>query len=148
MNNETLLDKAVQNLNCATIIFNSNLVQDEVYLNYVGYHLQQAVELSIKYTLENNGVEYNKTHDIEQLIQFANYNGVDLLLTEYIYEKAEMFSIWEAKTRYIKNYRLEKNKVATALNEVKQYIDELVRQNEICVEKDNTITDDYDDYNY
>ena len=60
MNNETLLDKAVQNLNCATIIFNSNLVQDEVYLNYVGYHLQQAVELSIKYTLENNGVEYNK----------------------------------------------------------------------------------------
>ena len=54
--NETLLDKAIQNLNCAMVIYNSELIEDEAYLNYVGYHLQQAVELSIKNTLEMSGI--------------------------------------------------------------------------------------------
>lgn len=59
-NNETLLDKSIQNLNYAKILYSSELTLDEAYLNYVGYHLQQAVELSIKYMLEMNGVEYSK----------------------------------------------------------------------------------------
>ncbi len=53
MKNQTLLDKAMQNLYCAKALFQS-LGNDEVYLNYVGYHLQQAVEMSIKYNLELN----------------------------------------------------------------------------------------------
>lgn len=80
--NETLLDKAIQNLNCAITIYNSELIKDEAYLNYVGYHLQQAVELAIKYTLEMCGIEYSKTHDIEQLIQLANSYDIDLAITE------------------------------------------------------------------
>lgn len=126
--NETLLDKAIQNLNCAITIYNSELIEDEAYLNYVGYHLQQAVELSIKHTLEMNGVEYSKTHDIEQLIQLANTNNVNLSITDYIDDKSEMLSSWEAKTRYIKNYTLEKRKVATAMTEVKKYIDNLAKK--------------------
>lgn len=43
----------MQNLYCAKALFQS-LGNDEVYLNYVGYHLQQAVEMSIKYNLELN----------------------------------------------------------------------------------------------
>ena len=121
-NNETLLDKAVQNLNCAKILYNSELLEDEAYLNYVGYHLQQAVELSIKYILEMNGIEYSKTHDIEQLIQLASESNVDLYISDYIYDKAEMFSSWEAKTRYIMNYKLEKRKVSNAIIEVEKYI--------------------------
>ena len=127
--NETLLDKAVQNLNCAKTLYNSELIFDEAYLNYVGYHLQQAVELSIKYMLEINGVEYSKTHDIEQLIQLAKNNNVELYISNYIYEKAEMFSSWEAKTRYIMNYKLEKNKVSTAIIEVEKYMNVLLDKN-------------------
>ena len=124
-NYETLLDKAIQNLNCAEIIYNSELIHDEAYLNYVGYHLQQAVELSLKHMLEMNGVEAIRTHEIEQIIQLAKERNVDLMLTKFIYERAEMFTSWEAKTRYIKNYKLEHNKVAEAIKEVRIYIDTL-----------------------
>ena len=85
---ETLLDKAKQ--------------------NYVGYHLHQAVEIAIKYELSIHAVPYQKIHDITQLIQLANQNGVDLDLPEYIDEHSEMFTLWESRTRYIINYRLEK----------------------------------------
>lgn len=134
-NYETLLDKAIQNLNCAEIIYSSELIHDEAYLNYVGYHLQQAVELSLKHMLEMNGVEAIRTHEIEQIIQLAKERNVDLMLTKFIYERAEMFTSWEAKTRYIKNYKLEHNKVAEAIKEVRIYIDTLSKAK--LVEQDN-----------
>lgn len=110
MNNETLFDKAKQNLKVAESIYSTIAINDEAYLNYVGYHIQQALELSIKYMLEMNGVNYPKTHDIDQLIRLANINNVELYLNEYIDDHSEMFSLWEARTRYILNYRLEKEK--------------------------------------
>lgn len=140
---ETLYDKAVQNLNCAVILYNSDLSSDEAYLNYVGYHIQQAVELSMKFILEENGIEYKYSHDIEQIIQLAQENNVDLFVTDYIYDKAEMFSSWEAKTRYIKNYKLERNKVSKAITEVNKYFDIIDKHRELFMDKD--ITDDHND---
>lgn len=123
MNNETLFDKAKQNLKVAESIYSTIATNDEAYLNYVGYHIQQALELSIKYMLEMNGVNYPKTHDIDQLIRLANINNVDLYLNEYIDDHSEMFSLWEARTRYILNYRLEKRKIERSLTETKSYLD-------------------------
>ena len=123
MNNETLFDKAKQNLRVAESIYSTIAINDEAYLNYVGYHIQQALELSIKYMLEMNGVNYPKTHDIDQLIRLANINNVDLYLNEYIDDHSEMFSLWEARTRYILNYRLEKRKIERSLTETKSYLD-------------------------
>ena len=119
MNNETLFDKAKQNLKVAESIYSTIAINDEAYLNYVGYHIQQALELSIKYMLEMNGVNYPKTHDIDQLIRLANINNVEL----YIDDHSEMFSLWEARTRYILNYRLEKRKIERSLTETKSYLD-------------------------
>lgn len=140
-NNETLFDKAIQNLNCAKIIYNSDLIEDEAYLNYVGYHLQQAVELAIKNELELNGIEYNKTHDIEQLIELANEYDIDLKITNYIDDKAEMFSSWEAKTRYIKNYKLEKRKVSRAIVEVEKFIDDIIKQETLTQDNKKNMQD-------
>ena len=123
MNNETLFDKAKQNLKVAESIYSTIAINDEAYLNYVGYHIQQALELSIKYMLEMNGVNYPKTHDIDQLIRLANINNVELYLNEYIDDHSEMFSLWEARTRYILNYRLEKRKIERSLTETKSYLD-------------------------
>ena len=123
MNNETLFDKAKQNLKVAESIYSTIAINDEAYLDYVGYHIQQALELSIKYMLEMNGVNYPKTHDIDQLIRLANINNVKLYLNEYIDDHSEMFSLWEARTRYILNYRLEKRKIERSLTETKSYLD-------------------------
>ncbi len=119
---ETLLDKAIKNYNVAVMVYNS-MDGDEGYLNYIGYHLQQSVELGMKYLLEQNGVIYPKTHDIDQLIRIAGENDVDLLATEYIREHSEMLSLWEARTRYVLNYQLEFSKVERAMNGVDEYLD-------------------------
>ena len=133
---ETLLDKAVQNINIAKTIYYSELIADEAYFNYVGYHLQQAVELSMKYLLEKNGVEYSKTHSIEQLIKLGNESNIDLHITEYIDNKAEMFSSWESQTRYIISYKLEKRKVSQALTEVENYLVRII-DNENSMNEEN-----------
>ena len=90
---ETLLDKSISNYNVAVMIRNQ-MGSDEAYLNYIGYHLQQAVELNLKYQLEMSGIEYPKTHDIDQLLRIGKENGADLLVTEYIEDHSEMFSLW------------------------------------------------------
>lgn len=124
MEDETLFDKAEQNYKVAESI-RKNLGNDEAYLNYVGYHLQQSVELAIKHMLEINGVEYPKIHDVTQLIALAGEQEIDWHYNEYIDEHSEMFSMWESKTRYIKNYRLELRKIDKALEEVGVYLREL-----------------------
>lgn len=91
---------------------------DDAYLNYVGYHLQQAVEMLIKHCLELNGIKYRKTHDIGQLISLLKNNAEDVPVPEYIDDHSEMFTLWESKARCILDYRLEARKVDAALEEV------------------------------
>lgn len=126
-NNETLFNRAKQNLKVAESIYSAIAINDEAYLNYVGYHIQQALELSIKYMLEMNGVNYPKNHNIVQLIRLANINNVELYLNEYIDDHSEMFSLWAARTHYIPNYRIEKRKIERSLTETKSYLDVIDR---------------------
>ncbi len=72
-----------------------------------------------------NGINYPKVHDIDQSIHLANKNNVDLALGKYIDEHSEMFSLWEARTRYVLNYRLEKRKIERAVNEVENYLESI-----------------------
>ncbi len=118
---QTLYDKAASNLRNARLVFD-NRGDDDAQLNFVGYHLQQATELAIKYLLEQSGVEYPKTHDIDQLVRLAAEADVALLLTEYIEDHAEMFSQWEAKSRYVIGYSIEQRKIERALEEVDSYL--------------------------
>lgn len=124
MTGETLLDKAIKNYNVALMI-RSQMDDDEAYLNYIGYHLQQSVELCIKYQLEMNGVEYPKTHDIDQLIRIGRERKVELILTDYIEDHSEMFSLWEARTRDVLNYQLESRKVDQALDGVNCFLEQV-----------------------
>lgn len=39
---------------------------------------------------------------------------------------SEMFSMWEAKTRYVLNYHLEEEKVDKAIAGVREYLDALM----------------------
>lgn len=118
---QTLYDKAASNLRLARLTFD-NRGDDDALLNYVGYHLQQAVELALKYLLEQSGVEYPKTHDIDQLTRLAREAEVDLYLTDYLEDHAEMLSQWEAKARYVIGYSIEAHKVERALGEVDAYL--------------------------
>lgn len=118
---KTLYEKSVANYKSARLLF-ENAIGDEEQLNFAGYHLQQAIELAIKYLLEQDGVEYPKTHDIDQLIRIAKDNDVELYMSEYLEDHAEMLSMWEAKARYVLDYAIESKKIERALAEVDEYL--------------------------
>lgn len=123
---KNLLDKALTNFDCAKIIRKSIFNEDEEMINLVGYHLQQSIELSIKHTLEMNGVEYPSTHRIEDLIRIAKINNVNLHINDYIKEHDALLSSWEANTRYIVGYLIELEKIDRAIIELESYFKELL----------------------
>lgn len=129
----TLYDTAAANLRTAQVLYDQ-VGDDECQLNIIGFHLQQAVEIALKYLLEQNGIEYPKTHDIDQLIRIGNEAGADLYVTEYVEDHAEMLSQWEAKSRYVIDYAIEARKIKRALDEIDKYLAEVAAQETAVIE--------------
>ena len=96
---------------------------DEAYMNTVAYHLQQAVEKTLKAFLECVGVTVPNTHDIDKLVRMSKNNGSRVVITEWVEEKTDMLTRWETDTRYDIDYCVEKNKVQTGLKEIKEFLD-------------------------
>lgn len=118
MKDETLLDIAAYNYRSA--LKNYRIVTgDERELNTVGYLLQQSVELCIKHNLEVNGIRYAHSHIIEDLLDEAE--GC-VVFTEEFYNFAPALTRWEAKSRYIKNYKLHQKQIERAFPLVKQFL--------------------------
>lgn len=119
---ETLLDIAERNYNMAKALMNAE-DDDEGFLCGIGFHLQQSIELAIKHFLEEEGIRYEFTNDITELISCASNNNVNIHISEYIVEHSEMLTSWESKTRYTKGFRIELRKIERAMIEVGNYLD-------------------------
>ena len=120
--NITLLDKAYENLSAAKILLRQNS-GDDLYCNIVAYLLQQAIELSIKYQFEQEGIKYPHEHDITILLQWGRKHGISAYVTGYIEDFSDMISNWESKTRYITNYLVELCRIQKALPEIEKSLD-------------------------
>ena len=125
----TLLDLAKNNINVCDIVLNNREDNDEIIIDIVGFHVQQAVELAIKFLFEINGVEYPKLNDLMQLSYLALKSGIDLYLTEYLDDRLDVLNSWEANATRLTNYKLELNNVTEMLNEVKLYISIVEQKN-------------------
>ena len=135
---ETLLTRARHNHKVAMSLWNV-MGSDELYLNSIGFNLQQSVELAINFVLEQDGVTYPRTHELVQLYQRSKKENLDLLLSEYMYDHLEMFTSWEAKTRYILDFVLEKDKIQRAMKEVHKYLLSVEREYDITSYTVNTL---------
>lgn len=91
---------------------------DEIILNNAAYHLQQAVEKTLKGALECVGVTVPNTHKITKLIEMVFHNGANLVITEWLDDHSEMLSEWEAETRYNMDFLVEKRKLDRAMEEI------------------------------
>ena len=119
---ETLLDIAKRNFVTAETMM--KLVEaDDGYLNVVGYHAEQAIELAIKHYLETHGIKYPMTHDISQLTAWIPDEAMEPF--EDIENNAANITNMEAKARYIKNYRLSHRIVEKALRQAERLIKRL-----------------------
>jgi HEPN domain-containing protein len=67
-----LLAAAQQDLAAAELLANSAAIGDAT----VGFHLQQAVEKSLKAVLSARGIEFRRTHDLLWLIELLAEKGV------------------------------------------------------------------------
>ena len=63
------------------------------------YHMQQAVEKTIKLKAELEGLNLWE-HDLDVLIKRCDDAGVDIGVPKLIREKADMITRWEAECRY------------------------------------------------
>lgn len=99
---ETYLDKSKTNYNGARDLYKLK-VTDEAYVNLVGYFLQQAAELGIKYIYDIIGISYPKSNDISNLINNLpkQYRKYTKPLEEYSYTLTK----WNTDTRYKKGFR-------------------------------------------
>ena len=98
----TLLDMATINLKTAKSIYKFK-TDDELFLNIVAYHIQQAIEMAIKHELELEGKTYPYSHDIGELIELSS-GLAEFEEYEKLYLTASQISEFESHTRYDKNY--------------------------------------------
>ena len=85
--------KAKQDLVLVREVLDSNIIAPEILL----FHLQQAVEKLIKSLLTYHSVKFPKTHDLEDLIELAEENQIEL--PPFIENLAEL-TPYAIETRY------------------------------------------------
>ena len=73
--------------------------------NVAAYHLQQAAEKLIKYQIyqsigTNVSIKQMYTHDLSKLIEYADAEGIYLVVPEYIAAHINSITDWEAGSRY------------------------------------------------
>lgn len=83
----------------------SKVGEDDAFLDVACFEAQQAVEFLLKAVLLDNGIAYDKSHDIRYLLSllddtdftFDKYDALDLL--------ADTITDWEEHSRYGKGVR-------------------------------------------
>lgn len=118
---ESLLDIAISNYRNALKQYKYSY-GDERELNYVGYLLQQCVELTIKHFLEINGIKYPHSHVIEDLLDLVQQTQTPCLFSEQFYDFSPAITKWESKTRYIKDYLLTQHQIERGFGLIKQFL--------------------------
>lgn len=109
--NSTLLGMAKNDLILADYII-VTYGDDEGMLNNAGYHLQQCMEKVLKHYIESAGYRFPKVHDISELCNIVEDNGVQLPFSLIpVKALAAEITAMEDKTRYIKNYSLALSRI-------------------------------------
>lgn len=73
--------------------------EDKALRLQAAYHMQQAIEKTIKLKAEIEGLNL-WGHDIEKLIKSCKDKGVDISVPDHIAAKADAITRWEAECRY------------------------------------------------
>ena len=137
--NKTLLDLAYGDLEVAKLTYDS---PDDL-LNASAYHVEQAIEKGIKYFAQENGFDYEKTHNLTALVDAIEDAGVHVPLEEYLYEQLDTLKSWETESRYLSDFYVKPKKVKRlieeveiSLNSIKEEVEKLYRKNNSEMDND------------
>lgn len=105
-----------------------NLGGDDDYdLLIAAYHIQQAIEKTLKLILKELGISYTKTHRIEDLMSRLP-DSQDLLnedWLDWLETNSSTLYDWESKTRYIEGYSVTRRHVLRMYNDAVRFVAEL-----------------------
>jgi HEPN domain-containing protein len=93
----TLWDRARADLSVAKMIMASESA-DETQIDIAAYHVQQAIEKSLKFMLNNAGRPHPRTHDIYVLSQ--QLEKYKFVVPEWILQNADVLNEYDTRTRY------------------------------------------------
>lgn len=86
------------------------------------YHMQQAIEKTIKLKAEIEGLSL-WGHDIDVLLQKCDEAQVDIGVPKLIKDKADMYTHWEAECRYYPIKVVRKDSIEKAYDAVCEWLD-------------------------
>jgi HEPN domain-containing protein len=95
--------KAEKNLIIAKGLRNSQ--NEDYFRDMICYHVQQSVEMSLKFLLELSDVKYTFTHNITELLVLFEENAVELPVFDELILLAPVITNWEASSRYKDNFK-------------------------------------------
>lgn len=87
------------------------------------YHIQQAIEKTIKLKAELKGLNL-WGHDIDVLIERCSREGIDIGVPKDIVDKASMYTRWEAECRYYPIKVVRKDSIKKAYDITLQWLND------------------------
>ncbi|MBR1597349.1 MAG: HEPN domain-containing protein [Lachnospiraceae bacterium] len=83
----------------------SKVTEDDAYLDVACFETQQALEFLIKAILLENGIGYDKSHDIRYLLSLLTETGFTFEKQEALELLSDTITDWEESSRYGKGVR-------------------------------------------
>ena len=119
MKNYSLLDRAKKDAWSARLVF-VYWDGDELSYDIAAYHVQQAVEKSMKYVLSQNNVAFKKQHDAVLLKEQFEDNGI--ALPEWFLPNMDTLDKYVTQSRYGTDLVASRTKILELLDCVEEYI--------------------------
>lgn len=124
---------------------------DEFAARGCSYHIQQAVEKQLKVILLANGIDYPRTHNIQELLDKITDSEIDIgdELANDIEVISDTLSAWEALSRYEAHSTFTERKYSRAkgiYNRLETIVQEYENEYTLA-QNDDSIIDDYDEEN-
>jgi len=105
--NKSLLDAAKADMKASHAIL--SLYDDDLSINLAAYHIQQAVEKSLKFRINMLGESFPQTHNIGHLIDVLE--KLNETLPDWLLFEARRLTEFEAQSRYILDFLASKKEV-------------------------------------
>ncbi len=105
---------------------------DEYAVTAATYHIQQAIEKTLKGLILINGGQPEFTHNINKLIQHCNNLGIEI--TDELDDISETLTIWETSSRYDPFINFSQKKYDKAKNVFKELYNQLYEEIDAIVQ--------------
>lgn len=104
------------------IVDNYAASDDKALRLQAAYHMQQAIEKTIKLKAEIKGISL-WGHDIDVLLKSCDDKGIDIDVPKIVKEKADMYTQWEAECRYYPVKVVRKDSIIKVYDIVKKWLE-------------------------